>query len=71
MNRKFECIKDFYMTQGGPRRFTCGVTYEVIGMNGMKLMFKNDIGKRHTLDDNYIDIYFIEIDDSGLDFKVL
>lgn len=71
MNRKFECIKDFYMTGSSPRRFTCGVTYEVINMKGTKLIFINDIGKRHRLDEHYIDMYFIEIDDCGLDFKIL
>ncbi len=71
MDRKFKCIKDFYMDKGGRRRFTNGITYEVIGTRSGKLMFKNDIGKKHTLDNSYVDKYFEEIDDSSLDFKIL
>ena len=71
MNRKFKCIKDFYMQQGGPRRFTSGTVYVTIGQQGAKLIFKNDIGKRHSLENIYITTYFEEIDDSGLDFKIV
>ncbi len=67
----YKCIKDVVMNHDGSIEFTKDIIYTPTGKYGGGYLFKNNHYRTHRIPNAFLEEYFEEIDDAGLDFKIL
>ena len=67
----YKCIKDVVMNHNGSIEFTKGKIYTTTGKYGGGYLFENNSHRKHRIPIMFLEEYFEEIDDAGLDFKIL